>query len=223
MLKAILYKEWIKLRWYALLAVLVTTGVAAYCLLRMDRAVTLRGAGHIWEVMVLKNAIFIDYLQFVPLLTGVLAALVQFMPEMQRKCLKLTLHLPCSQQRMVFTMLAAGVLVLVACFAVNVLVMLAYLTTVLPAGLTLNILSAAAPWYLAGLAGYLLTAWVCLEPTWRVRVAGLLVGALVVRVYFLSSVPHAYDSFLPWLAVFTLALSLLSWLSVTRFKAGKQD
>ena len=164
MLKAILYKEWIKLRWYALLAVLVTTGVAAYCLLRMDRAVTLRGAGHIWEVMVLKNAIFIDYLQFVPLLAGVLAALVQFMPEMQRKCLKLTLHLPCSQQRMVFTMLAAGVLVLVACFAVNVLVMLAYLTTVLPAGLTLNILSAAAPWYLAGLAGYLLTAWVCLEP-----------------------------------------------------------
>ena len=128
MLKAILYKEWIKLRWYALLAVLVTTGVAAYCLLRMDRAVTLRGAGHIWEVMVLKNAIFIDYLQFVPLLAGVLAALVQFMPEMQRKCLKLTLHLPCSQQRMVFTMLAAGVLVLVACFAVNVLVMLAYLT-----------------------------------------------------------------------------------------------
>lgn len=223
MLKAILYKEWIKLRWYALLAVLVSTGVTVYCLLRMDRAITLRGAGHIWEVMVMKNTVFIDHLQFVPLLAGVLAALVQFMPEMQRKCLKLTLHLPCSQQQMVFTMLAAGVLTLMGGFAVNFLVMLAYLGAALPTELMLNVLSVAAPWYLAGLAGYLLAAWVCLEPTWRARVAELLAGALVVRVYFLSSVPHAYDGFLPWLAVCTLALSLLAWLSVTRFKAGRQD
>ena len=104
MLQAIFYKEWIKLRWYFLLAVLVTSGVAGYCLLRMDRAIELKGAAHIWEVMVLKDAVFIDYMQFVPLLAGILAALVQFMPEMQRKCLKLTLHLPCPQQRMVFSM-----------------------------------------------------------------------------------------------------------------------
>lgn len=223
MLNAILYKEWIKLRWYALLAVLVTTGVTAWCLLRMDRAIALRGAGHIWEVMVLKNAVFIDHLQFVPLLAGVLAALVQFVPEMQRKCLKLTLHLPCPQQRMVFTMLAAGVSVLIGCFAVNFLLMLGWLGIVLPAELTRNVLSVATPWYLAGLAGYLLTAWVCLEPTWRVRVGELLVGALIVRVCYLSAVPHAYDGFLPWLAVFTLVLSVLSWLSVARFKAGRQD
>ena len=223
MLKAIFYKEWIKLRWYFLLAVLATTGVAGYCLLRMDRAIALKGAGHIWEVMVLKNAVFIDYMQFVPLLAGILAALVQFMPEMQRKCLKLTLHLPCSQQQMLFAMLGAGVLMLLACFAVNLLAMGAYLSTVLPVELSENIFSAAAPWYLAGVAGYLLAAWVCLEPTWKLRVCNLLVAALVIRAYFLAPVPRAYNAFLPWLALYTLALSLLAWISVERFKAGKQD
>lgn len=223
MLKAIFYKEWIKLRWYMLLALIVTTAVAGYCLLRADRAIELRGAGHIWEVMVLKDAVFIDLLRFVPLLAGILAALVQFMPEMQRKCLKLTLHLPCLQQRMVFAMLAAGIAMLVACFAVNFAVMTAWLSAVLPAELVTNVLSAAAPWYLAGVAGYLLAAWVCLEPAWKRRVFNLAVAALIVRAYFLAPVPRAYNDFLPWLALYTLALSLLAWISVARFKAGCQD
>ena len=51
---------------------------------------------------------FIDLLQFVPLLIGILLVAVQFFPpEMQRKCLKLTfLHLPYSQKKMVMSMLA---------------------------------------------------------------------------------------------------------------------
>ena len=36
----------------------------------------------------------IDMLQYIPLIAGILMAIVQFVPEMQRKCLKLTLHLP---------------------------------------------------------------------------------------------------------------------------------
>lgn len=223
MIKAIFYKEWIKLRWYLLLAFLVSNAVTIYGLLRMNRAITLKGAGHIWEVMVMKNAIFIDYLEFVPLIVGILMALVQFVPEMQRKCLKLTLHLPYSQQRMTFCMLGSGFVGLLLCFLTNFITMFIYLPTVLPTGLGKNIISAALPWYLAGIASYLLTAWICLEPTWKRRILNLLISALVVRMYFLAPVPQAYNSFLPILTLYTLLLSLLSWISITRFKAGKQD
>ena len=41
-----------------------------------------------YKRQVQKDAIFIDLLQFVPLLIGILLAAVQFFPEMQRKCLK---------------------------------------------------------------------------------------------------------------------------------------
>lgn len=223
MIKAIFYKEWIKLRWFFLLALIAGNGITAYCMMRLNRAIELKGASHIWEVIIMKNAVFIDYLQFVPLVIGLLAALVQFMPEMQRKCLKLTLHLPLSQQKMTFGMLGTGVLLLLVCFLTHIMVMLTYLPSVLPSELTRNILSASLPWFLSGLASYLLTAWICLEPTWKIRLRNLLIGAIVIRIYFLAPVPQAYNSFLPWLTVYTLMLALLSWISVSRFKAGKQD
>ena len=91
---AIFYKEWIKTRWYFLLAVLATLGFTGYCMLRINRVVEMKGAAHVWEVMLQRDVIFIDMLQYIPLIAGILMAIVQFVPEMQRKCLKLTLHLP---------------------------------------------------------------------------------------------------------------------------------
>ena len=90
---AIFYKEWIKTRWYFLLAVLATLGFTGYCMLRINRVVEMKGAAHVWEVMLQRDVIFIDMLQYIPLIAGILMAIVQFVPEMQRKCLKLTLHL----------------------------------------------------------------------------------------------------------------------------------
>lgn len=223
MTKAIFYKEWLKLRWYFLLAFIVSNGMVAYCMLRIDRAIELKGAAHIWEVMVLKNVTFIDLLQYVPLITGIIAALVQFIPEMQRKCLKLTLHLPCSQQKMTVAMLATGVTVLFECYLANLLIAVSYLPGVLPYELTRNILSAAAPWYLSGFAGYLFAAWICLEPTWKRRILNAAVAAITLRVYFLGVVPQSYNDFLPYLLVYTILLTTLSFISIRRFKAGRQD
>lgn len=223
MIKALFYKEWIKLRWYILLALLAITGTAAYCMLNLHRAISIKEAAHIWEVMVTKNAIFVDYLKYIPLLIGTLAALVQFIPEMYRKCLKLTLHLPCTEKKTLYAMLGSGLLLICVCFAVSLLIPACYLPTVLPAELTKNVFSALAPWYLAGIAGYLLMAWICLEPTWKLRIVNLIISVLVIRIYFLAPVPQAYNSFLPILTIYTLLLGLLSWISVLRFKAGKQD
>ena len=85
---AIFYKEWIKTRWYFLLAVITTLGFTGYCMLRINRVVEMKGAAHVWEVMMQRDAIFIEMLQYIPLIAGVLMAVVQFVPEMQRKCLK---------------------------------------------------------------------------------------------------------------------------------------
>ena len=204
-MNAIFYKEWIKTRWYLLLALVVTVGFAGYSMLRINRVVTLKGVEHVWEVMLQRDAVFVDLLQYIPLLAGILLAVVQFVPEMHRKCLKLTLHLPYSQLRMVMLMLLYGLLVLLASELVR------------------HILLTAAPWYLAGIAGYLLVSWICLEPSWKRRIFNLIVAVLVLRIFFLSTTPEAYNGFLPWLAVCTLLTGTFSWLSIVRFKEGKQD
>lgn len=222
-MNAIFYKEWIKTRWYFLLAVLTTLGFAGYCMLRINRVIELKGAEHIWEVMLQRDAIFIDLLQYVPLLVGILMAIVQFVPEMQRKSLKLTLHLPYPELKMVMTMLFSGLVLLVLCFASNFLLMGIYMSGVFAPELISHVLLTGLTWYLAGIAGYLLVAWICLEPAWKRRVLNLVITVLLLRVFFLSPAPEAYVKFLPWLAVYTLLTASFSWLSILRFKAGKQD
>ena len=63
---AIFYKEWIKTRWYFLLAVVTTLGFTGYCMLRINRVIEMKGAAHVWEVMMQRDAIFIDMLRVHP-------------------------------------------------------------------------------------------------------------------------------------------------------------
>jgi len=205
------------------LAFIATLGFAGYSMLRLNRVVGLKGADHLWEVMLSRDAVFVELLEYIPLLAGVLLALVQFMPEMHRKCLKLTLHLPYPQLRMVNLMLLFGLLALCTCFIANYLLMFGYLQSIFAPELYSRILLTALPWYIAGFAAYLLISWICLEPAWKRRIINLVISILLLRVFFLAPAPEAYNGFLPWLALYTLLTASLSWLSIARFKAGKQD
>ena len=223
MIKAIFYKEWIKMRWFCLVAALFLAGFTAYALLRVQRVITFKGDAHIWEVMLEKEVVFIDILQYLPVLLGVLLALVQFIPEMTHKRLKLTLHLPFPQRKMILLMMGVGLAALAVLSAVQAFVLWCYFHTLLAPELVSRILLTSLPWYLAGLALYPLAAWVCLEPTWRRRVADILVAVGVCRLFFLSETPQAYDGMLPWLLALLLCVLFFPLLSVYRFKQGCQD
>lgn len=223
MFSAILYKEWIKSRWYLLVSALVLTAFAGYAMLKLHRALSMMGAAHIWEVMVTRNAVFVDQMQYVPLIVGVLFAVVQFVPEMQRKCIKLTLHLPVSVYGTLGSMLGYGLVVLCGIFGVNLLMVYLLSFQVLAPELVGNILGTLLPWYSAGIAAYLLGAWVILEPTWKLRIAEILMSVLLLKVWFMGGVPCAFGGFLHVMLLFTLCSASLAWLSVFRFVAGRQD
>lgn len=222
-MNAIFYKEWIKTRYFSLLALLTTLGFTGYAMLRLNRVISMKGIEHIWEVMLSRDAIFVEILEFVPLIAGILFAIVQFAPEMHRKCLKLTLHLPYSQTRMINEMLLFGFLVLAGCFATNYIVMFFVLQDLFAPELYSRILLTAAPWYLAGIASYMLTSWITLEPTWKMRVFNAFVSCLLLKIFFMGSAPEAYNGFLPLLAVCTLLTASFSTLSMVRFKEGRLD
>lgn len=52
MIQAIFYKEWIKTRWYLLLATLFMIGITGYSMLRIGRTIAIQGIDHLWVVMV---------------------------------------------------------------------------------------------------------------------------------------------------------------------------
>ena len=219
----IYYKEWIKTRWYLLLAYAVSFGFTGFLILRLNRAIELKGVAHIWEVMLSRDAIFFDSMKYIPLIIGLLLAVVQFLPEMYHKCLKLTLHLPCSHLKMINSMLSYGAGTLLLCFGLNILATYLYLTQYFAPELVSRIIFTTLPWYLAGVCAYLMASWTVLEPTWKMRVFNLIVSTLAVKIFFISGEVEAYNGFLLQLLVFTALTTTLSWNSIQRFKCGKQD
>lgn len=221
--KALFFKEWLKIRTCYLCMAAVVAAMTVYCLMRIGRVITIKDVSHLWELMIGRDMVFTEVLQYVFLPVGIAVAVAQFLPEILQKRLKLTLHLPVSQQRMTFTMLAFGAIALVVLFALNALAVWGYTQRLLAEELTARILLTMIPWYLGGLAAYFLTAWILTEPTLYMKIVAALLSIAVLRVYYLSDDPESYNGFLPFLAWITLSLSSLTWLSVLRFKAGAQD
>ena len=120
-------------------------------------------------------------------------------------------------------MLACGVTLLLWHTLLYIGVLFIGLQGVLAYELLSYVLSATLPWILAGFLGYLLMSWILLEPTWRRRILYTLIAVLLMRLCFISPTAGAYVPFLPTLLIYTILSSTLVWLSVSRFKEGRQD
>lgn len=223
MTKAIFYKEWLKTRRVFIAALTVAIAMAVYAAVNLHRIEVMKGADHIWLIMLMKDQTFIDSLRWLPLLTGIAVAIAQMAPEMHRKQLKLTLHLPYPQNRLVFNMLATGLAEISAIFIVQAAIIGGYYSTIVVPELTLRVLLTALPWYMAGINAYLFVSAVCLECTWRMRVIISLTATGILAVYFMQPVPEAYNGMLPMAILFILLTVSLTYNSVYRFKEGHQD
>lgn len=223
MIKAIFYKEWIKTRWYFLLMAIIFISITVYDLLNINRIITFKGANHLWAILLTRDNIFIEQISCLPLLCGITLAAAQYVPEMIQKRLKMTLHLPYPQYRMVWGMLSVGIIELSVVFLLQYLIIYAYMQTILPGELISRILLTALPWFVCGLNAYLFSSAICLEPAWKMRLLNLLVMAGITRLYFLQNTPEAYNGFLLWLLPAALPVITIVLRSVIRFKEGCQD
>lgn len=217
------YKEWLKTRWVVLVIAVCSLAFCGYCLLNTSRAIEIKGAAHIWEVIMYRNAVLVHLLNYIPLIAGLLLAVMQFVPEMQQSRLKLMLHLPCSQYKSVGGLILYGLLALLIIFGVNILLLLIGLGVNFAPEIISRIVLTALVWNIAGIQSYLLAVWVCVEPTWKRRVLCSAMSIAILRILFLSGDPEAYNRFLPIIAIFTVLLAVLPFMSVARFKVGKQD
>lgn len=221
--QATLYKEWIKLRFYWLLLLLGSVSFAAFLSLRLRHTHQFYDAVAIWGAWVFKSYLFFESYHYFPLGAGVVLAALQFLPETLNKRVRLVLHLPLGEERVISHHLLAGLLLLTLVFvpAVALFTLTAWLY--FPVEFQQNLALTFAPWLLAGYAGYLLTATVLLEAAWRYRVFHLLLGGAVLRLFFLGDFYDTYRRVLPVFAVWTIALFLLPLFSSYRFRKGLES
>lgn len=224
MYSAIIFKEWLKTRRMFFIALAAAMLIAVYVILATKSVIAEHGIISLWMSMILKDMSFVEIVTYLPLAIGVAIGVAQMVPEVSQKRLKLTLHLPCPQFRLVAMMLAAGLLELLVIYSLQLATILIYDSTILHPELVGRVALTMLPWYLAGFVGYLFVTAICLEGTWFMRILLGLTAIAVLLVMFLNSAYMApYNPMIITIIAFTLIISVLSFGSVTRFKEGHQD
>ena len=117
MFKALLYKEWIKLRFYWSILFVANLVFCGFLCFRIRYMYQLHDAFIIWSNWINKGFLFYRACHYVPLLLGIVLSCLQFFPETLNKRLRLVLHLPLSEERSVSIHLLAGLLLLTAALA----------------------------------------------------------------------------------------------------------
>lgn len=220
MIRALLFKEWIKLRLWWLLALVASLALALILVFRLRHAVELNGALAVWSAWIDRGYLFFRPYQPAPLVLGVLAAVLQFLPEIQNQRIRLVLHLPLGEDRTLSVHLIAGLVF--ACAPV----LLAYAAFAGAASLYLPtefqgvLFRTFLPWLLSGAAAYLLTSAALLESHLWNRCLHLLLALGAVRLFMLESFYDGYSHILLWLALWTALLFSIPLYSSLRLRKG---
>lgn len=224
MYSSIIFKEWLKTRRVFFIAITVALLVAVYVILTTNSFIKEHGIVSLWLSMLLKDVSLVDSVTYIPLAIGLAIGIAQMVPEVTQKRLKLTLHLPVPQSRLVAMMLVTGLLELLVIYLLQLGVILIYDATILHPEMVGRVCLTMLPWYLAGFIGYLFVTSVCLEGTWYMRILLSLVGVAVLLVMFLqSNTMAAYNRMIITIIIFICIITIFSFGSIARFKEGHQD
>jgi len=211
MIAAIFRKEFYKIRQPWLLILMCHMVLLGYVGVVTRRLFLLDHPEVVWYRMLHLGQIHFENLKYAPLMTGVLIACFQFLPEMRSERFRLSLHLPVSS-------VVAG---LTAYFVLALLDLgaLAGITAVYfpREGVAITLVT-ALPWILAGAVAYLGGALILLEPHLRLRVANFGLAAGVAGFYLQNGLPGSYGPALPVLVLPLAVMMPAILLPVSRFR-----
>ena len=216
MLLSLLLKEWLKLKRYFFVLLALNFGICLKIFFDIRQQMHSEHAEMVWYQAIHIHTVMYQDMRYLPLITGLVLAAAQFVPEMLGRRLRLSLHLPTSRGTMMFFSLLSGFLLYLLICTLSAVLIYLTLKTYFPIEVANASLSTAVPWLLAGLFAYFGGVAVLLEVVWSRRVFLFLVFAVLTIMMF-SGVGYGWFSpALPWLIV----LAPLALLSV--FESGRR-
>lgn len=221
MWKSLIYKEWLKVKWFFILFAAIGILAVGYVFLKVQHDFTFNGAKNYWYLFLFQKLQFFSYLKFVPVAGALAIAVAQYFPETVTRRIKLTFHLPLNENKALLIMMFFGTVCLLACYVLFVSLFLGLSFLFFPAEIIGSAMVSIAPWFLAGFAVYYLTALIVLEPVWKFRFLYLVVFASVIPFYFEKAVSGGYAPAIPGLFVLTVILSIAVLFSGFRFRKGE--
>ena len=208
----IFYKEWIKTRWTYLAALVLGLATVFYVFIRVENGMERFGA----KTYMLK-------VLYEPLLIAACVGVTQYLPETVNRRIRLMLHLPVANTRLVLGMALYGVAAVTVSNALLYGLFAAKSAALFPAEITLPALKSVLPWLLAAYPVYGFIAMVALEPNrWRALLYAVTGYYLISPFVVCGEAPGSYfSSALSLLAIAAGSFPLLLYSSY-RFSKGER-
>jgi len=221
MWKSIIYKEWLKIRWFLIgFTALGLLGIG-YLFLTVKHGFTFSGGKNYWYGILFMGQQYFRYLKFVPILGGLAIAIAQYFPETINKRIKLVFHLPIEENKALLMMHGFGFGSLLLSYCLIFSVFLGLSAHYFPFEIVMAASVSMLPWFLAGFTAYFIVALVVLEPKWLYRVLYSLAGGFFMTFYLKSAPAGGYAPANPVLLVLTVLMSIALLFSAYRFRKGE--
>jgi len=221
MWKSVIYKEWLKIRWFLIgFTALGIIGVG-YIFLKVQHDFAFMEGKNYWYNLLFLGVQYFGYFKFLPLAGALAIGIAQYFPETINKRIKLTFHLPLKENKVLMMMHAFGASSLLAAYSLLFLIFWGFSEIFFATEMVNDAVITIFPWFLAGLTTYFIVALVVLEPIWKYRAFYFLIGAFFTTFYLESVVTAGYGPANPILFVLTACLSIALIFSAYRFRKGE--
>ena len=220
MIISILLKEWLKLRWFFFASLVLNLAVCTKIFFDIHQRMQAEHAEMVWYQVIHLHSVLYQEIRLLPLLTGLVLAVVQFVPEILGRRLRLALHLPMGRDGMLAICLLSGLSLYLLIATLDVAAVYWMLSYFFPVEVAHSSLSTMAPWLFAGLITYFGSVTVLLETSWPRRVFLLQVFAVLLSVLFQGAGYGWFAPSLSWLAALLPLAMLCVFESGRRFQQG---
>lgn len=221
MWKSVIYKEWLKIRWFLIGFAALGIIAVGYIFLKVQHDFTFLEAKNYWYNSLFQNLQYFGYLKFLPLAAGLAIGIAQYYPETVDKRIKLTFHLPIRENKILLMMHAFGTGTLLAVFLLIFSLFFGLSKLFFAAEMVDTAVITIFPWFLAGLTTYFLIALIVLEPIRKYQVFYILISSFLITVFFEPAATSGYAPANPLLFVLTACLSIALLFSAYRFRKGE--
>lgn len=221
MILHLFYKEWLKTKWFILLSLLLGIGVIAYIYIALNsKIINSEGASaflHNW--LTRGGRPFYQLFLDIPFVVAIVIGLSQFVPEVLQKRIKLTLHLPANEIKLLYMMVLYGFIVMLSLMIVFLVVYFSLDLYFMTTEIHKMAFEAFLPAILGGITTYFFVAMIAMEPSWLHKFLYAIFVYGLIEIFRLNlSLQHNMYLFIAILVIASLSMIY----TANRFKIGEK-